>query len=279
MSKNNSSSKKNKKKRKRIITDVLMVLFLMIFAFCGGYLGYYYFTSNKAESEFAELRVMIPEIDTTIPCKDEDLELVNVGGKMIQKKFIEIYSDNNEFVGWIRVKDTRIDYPVMHTPGDAEGGEYYIHRDFNEDYSASGLPFVDKNCMFNPSTDNTIIYGHNMKAGTMFHDLLKFEDKDFYETHKTFRFDTIYGDGEYEIVAVIRGQILADDSDEFKYYEFVNAADKDEFDDYIKNIKVMSLYDTGVTPKYGDKLVTLSTCAYHVKDGRFAIIGVKRENK
>ena len=77
------------------------------------------------------------------------------------------------------------------------------------------------------------------------------------------------------MIAAFYGEILADDSEAFKYYEFVNANDEEEFMEFVENVKAMSIYDTGVDVSYGDKLITLSTCAYHVEDGRFAVVAKK----
>ena len=110
----------------------------------------------------------------------------------------------------------------------------------------------------------------------MFHDIIKYEGQEFYDSHKSFHFDTIYGDVEYEVVAMFYGQILDDTSQDFKYYEFVNAGSEEEFMNFVNNVKAMSIINTGVDVKYGDKLVTLSTCAYHVKDGRFAVVARRK---
>lgn len=273
--------------KKKTVLNVLMILCLLIAFGCGGYLAYYYYQSSKSEGLVDDLRSMIVENEDTTNQKTDEMpesegqtpyeEYTDVNGKSILKKFEKLYRDNSDLIGWIHIDDTNIDYPVMYTSWDKGNGEYYIHRDYNEDYSAAGTPFVDANCSINPATDNIIVYGHNMNSGKMFHDLLKYEDKDFYESHKTFTFDTIYGEGTYEVVAIIRGQILPDESGEFKYYEFVNAGSKEDFDSYITNIKRMSQIETNIDVEYGDKLVTLSTCAYHVQDGRFAVIAKKVE--
>lgn len=263
--------------KKKTILNILMVLCLLVALGSGGYLAYYYYTSNKTENNFDALRDMIVDgqVITGAEEEKENSNFVEVNGIYIQKKFEKLYRENPHFMGWIKVKDTNIDYPVMYTPYEMENGEYYIHRDFKEEYSQAGIPFIDSYCSVNPPTDNIIIYGHNMNSGKMFHDLLQYEDKEFYEKHKTFEFDTIYEDGTYEVVAVIRSQILPEDSSEFKYYEFVNAGSEKMFNEYVGNIKRISVIDTGVDVKYGDHLVTLSTCAYHVKDGRFAVIAKK----
>ncbi len=260
--------------KKKTILNALMVICILVAVGCGGYLAYYYYTSSKTESEFETLREKIVETTEKEPDADvvSEPEFVSVNGVDVQKKFEELYRGNTDFIGWIRIEDTLVDYPVMHTPNDAENGEYYIHRDYEENYSAAGLPFVDGNCRIENPTDNIIIYGHNMNAGTMFHDIIKYENQEFYDEHKTFSFDTIYGDRTYQVVAAFYGQVLPETSTAFKYYEFVNAGDEDEFMNFVENIQEMSVIDTGVEVEYGDELVTLSTCAYHVEDGRFAVI-------
>ena len=266
---------------KQKLVTILMIICILVALGSGGYLAYYYIVSAKSEEAVDQLREQIDKdiagdsIDSDTDANTQTPEFVDVDGKSVQKKFAALYKENPDFVGWLTISDTHIDYPVMHTPSPKEDGEYYIHRNYAGDYSAAGLPFIDANCQVEPATDNVIIYGHNMNAGTMFHDLLQYEDKDFYESHKTFTFDTIYGDGEYEVVACFRAQILPEDSDAFKYYEFVNAGSEEEFLTYVDEIKKMSIVDTGVDVKYGDKLLTLSTCAYHVTDGRFAVIAKK----
>lgn len=261
--------------RKKVI-NILAVIFLLIALGCGGYLAYYYYTNAKSESAIAELADMIEVPKSVTRGEESSIELVNINGVMVQKKFEKLYRENHDFLGWITIADTHIDYPVMYTPDDHEKGEFYIHRDFDKEYSAAGLPFVDANCNVELPTDNVIVYGHNMNSGTMFHDLLQYEQEDFYKSHKTFTFDTIYGDAEYEVVAMFYGQILPEDAVGFKYYEFVNAGTKEEFYDYVKNVKGMSVIDTGVDVEYGDKLITLSTCAYHVEDGRFAVLAKRK---
>lgn len=269
------------KKTKKRLLNILTVICILVAIGCGGYLAYYYYTSSKTEAEFNELRdlkIDIPTVDASNGTgANPDVEMVDIGGVSVQKKFEKLYQVNKDFIGWITIADTVIDYPVMYTPNDAENGEFYIHRDFDMNYSAAGLPFIDRYCRIEEPTDNIIIYGHNMNSGTMFHDILKYQEQEFYEEHKTFTFDTIYGDGTYEVVVAFYGQILPEESTDFKYYEFVNAGNKEEFMHFVDNVKAMSVIDTGVEVEYGDTLVTLSTCAYHVKDGRFAVIAKKIE--
>lgn len=270
---------------KNRIINICAVLCLLVAGACGIYLGMYYYKSYKSEKSVADLAQLV-KTDRIVENKkndkqevsketSEEYETVDVDGVSVQEKFAPLYRLNRDFIGWITIDDTRVNYPVMYTPNDNEYGEYYIHRDFDKNYSAAGLPFIDRNCKVKHATDNIIIYGHNMNAGTMFHDIIQYENPEFYQAHKTFRFDTIFEDGEYEVIAMFYGEIYDINDTRFKYYEFVNAADEEEYMNFVNQVKKMSIIDTDVDVKYGDRLITLSTCAYHVEDGRFAVVAKK----
>lgn len=197
---------------------------------------------------------------------------------VVSEKYAELYLQNNDIIGWIKIPETRINYPVMQTPEDPE---YYLHRNFEKEDSDAGTPFMD--CFSNIfiPTGNFLIYGHNMSAGTMFHDLLKYSDRKFYEEHKTFQFDTIYsgGQGTYEVIAAGYSQIYPENSGAFKYYMHASITEEKEFTEYVKGVKELSVYETGVGAEKGDQLVTLSTCAYHTENGRFFVVGKRIDGK
>ena len=182
------------------------------------------------------------------------------------EKYAAVYEQNSDFVGWISVEGTNIDYPVMQT---IDNPNYYLKRSFEKQYSDYGVPYVQENCDLGLS-DNCVIYGHHMNNGTMFADLWKYADENFYREHKTIRFDTLSGFGEYEIVAVFKTVAYSEQG--FKYYHFTRADSAEDFDDYIAQCKAFSIYDTGVTAEYGDKLITLSTCEYSRKNGRMVVV-------
>lgn len=182
------------------------------------------------------------------------------------EKYRAVQEQNSDFVGWLSVPGTNIDYPVMQT---VDKPNYYLKRGFDKQYSDYGVPYVQENCDLALS-DNCVIYGHHMNNGTMFADLCKYESEDFYQEHKTIRFDTLSGFGEYEVVAVFKTVAYSEQG--FKYYHFIRAESAENFDAYIAQCKALSLYDTGVTAEYGDKLITLSTCEYSRKNGRMVVV-------
>ncbi len=196
------------------------------------------------------------------------------GDPRILKKYQSLYELNPDMVGWVSIEGTNVDYPVMQTIYDEE---YYLHRNFYEDSSNEGLPFMDNRCMISKPSTNLIIYGHNMKNGTMFADLLKYQSKDFYEQHKYIRFDTVYEEAIYEIIAVFRSRVAYRDEQTFKFYNFIEADLENEFEDYYNSIRAMSLYDIEAEAISSDYLITLSTCEYTVEDGRFVIVARKIE--
>lgn len=266
------------KKAKRpvdVMLDILLWVFILVFIGSAGYLGYYFYNIKKSESGFETLKMKLKgdvEVKTDFATPDEPLEpleYVDINGVKVQAKFADLYTQNNDFMGWLKIDDTGIDYPVMFTPNDEE---YYIHRDYEGAYSSSGTLFIGK--LSDPITpsDNVIIYGHNMKAGTMFYPLLKYEKNDFYEGHKYIEFDTIDDNCTYEVIAAFRTVINESDPSNFDYYNFANANSKEEFDEYVSKVKSKTPYDIPTTAEYGDKLITLSTCAYHADEGRYVVV-------
>ena len=168
--------------------------------------------------------------------------------------------------GWISIPGTRIDYPVMQTK---DNPNFYLKHAFDKSYSSYGVPYMQENCDVGIS-DNLVLYGHHMNNGSMFSDLCKYESEDFYQEHKTIRFDTLDSFGEYEVIAAFKTVAYSEEG--FKYYHFVRAEQEEDFDEFIAKCKELALYDTGVTAEYGDQLITLSTCEYSRTNGRMVVV-------
>ena len=181
---------------------------------------------------------------------------------------------NPDFFGWISIEGTKLDYPVMHTP---EDGEYYLRRDFEGSHSQSGVPFLAADCY--EGCGNYLIYGHHMKNGTMFGSLLSYADRAYWEEHPIIRFDTLAASGEYEVLAAFYSQAYPQNAEGvFRYYQYTDVSDASVFADYAAQVQKAALYDTRVSAVYGDELLTLSTCSYHTKNGRFVVVARKEES-
>ena len=184
-------------------------------------------------------------------------------------EYFELYRQNEDMVGWISIAGTTINYPVMQSRNNPN---FYLKHNFEKEYSDLGTPYVQENCDIAES-DNLVIYGHHIKGGKMFGALEDYKSKSFYEEHKNIQFDTLTEQEEYEIVAVFK--TVAYSSEGFRYYDFVDAENEEDFNSYVGKCKELALYDTGVTAEYGDRLITLSTCEYSAQNGRLVVVAKK----
>lgn len=244
---------------KRKIYNLAMILCIVLFLFSAFMLIKHYYIGVKASKAFEKVSKVV--IKDSNERKDSEATA--------QEKYSGVYEKNSDFVGWITIDNTKINYPVMQTK---DKPNYYLNHSFDKKESDYGVPYAAEGCDIN-SSQNTIIYGHNMKDGSMFAELCNYTSKDFYDKHKIIKFDTLEGDGKYEILAVFKIKAVVEQ--EFKYYNFINASTEAEFDEFILKCKELSLYDTGVTAEYDDKLLTLSTCEYSQENGRLVVVAKK----
>lgn len=187
-------------------------------------------------------------------------------------KYKALYAENNDLIGWLSIDKTAIDYPVMQNEDD----EYYLHRNFYKEEDKYGCLYVKSIADVDTPSTNFIIYGHNMKDGSMFGSLDNYWEQSYYQAHPLIAFDTLYEERTYEIMAVFPSQVYKKDEDVFKYYQFYQADTVEEFNDFYENVTALSLYETGVTAELGDTFLMLSTCAYHVEDGRFVVLAKRK---
>lgn len=234
------------------------------------------FTNNAEQKAFLEQQKQLQEQKETV----EEVPQTNEDGILLE--YEELYNQNNDMIGWLKIEDTVIDYPVMQTMDDEN---YYLNRNFDKEDDKNGCLIMDTDSVVGEGTrelgyveskepsSNLIIHGHNMKSGNMFGDLTLYEDEAYGKEHNIICFDSLYEKREYELISVFYSQVFYQHEEVFKYYKFFQADTQEEFDDWYNNIKQMSLYDTGVEAELGDEFITLSVCAYHVEDGRFVVVG------
>lgn len=227
----------------------------------------------QRENENKLFETIAQEVKAVQP---RDIEEVDLGPDANGNGIMDIYENlldlNEDLVGWIHINDTNINYPVMMTPSNPE---YYLRRDFEKNTSTSGVPFIGMGCDINPQTNNVIIYGHNMRNGTMFSDLTSYLNKSFYEEHKTVSFSTLSEEQEYEILAVF----VIDTSIGNGHFDFYNFTDMNEtkFETYVDTAKSLSRYETNIDATFGDRLITLVTCEKTSStNGRLVVIAVEK---
>lgn len=258
---------------KKIILNVLLVIFIAIFIGCGVYLFRYYHSANQTRSELSELQQLKEESETEA---DDGETLVTDTGKKILKCYKKLYRKNEDLAGWVKVQGTPIDYPVMQTKSDPE---YYLHRGFGRQDDVNGLPFLDAVCDTDDAESNLMIYGHHMRSGLMFAHLVDYDSEEFYREHPVIEFDTLYEKREYEVIAAFYSKVYKEDQKIFKYYNWPGHLSEKQFDNYVKNIRKLSAYDTKKTAEYGQQLLTLVTCAYQTEDGRFVVVARRKDSE
>jgi sortase B len=245
---------------KKHILGLLIAVFAIIFCVSAYMLIDHYLQGKKAEQDYEKVRGAVDET-------------VQSDYGTMQAALRKLYEQNNDLVGWLNVKGTGIDYPVMQTP---ENPEYYLRRNFNKEDSIAGSLFAAGQCDVAKPSDVIVIYGHHMQNGTMFGTLGDYEKKDYYEAHRALRFDTLKERREYKISNVFKVTERDYSSENletgFAYHNYANFADESDFDNFMRKVSERSLYDTGVTTKYGDEFILLSTCEYSTKNGRLCVL-------
>lgn len=271
---------------KKTLYGVVIAVLLVIFAASAFFVGRYILEGKEQQAQFDNLS-QIKEQSATKPTETQPNPSAPAGAETdatqpsvptesggILPEYADLYAMNNDLVGWIKIEGTKIDYPVMQTPSEAD---YYLHRDFTKEYSDRGCIYAREVCNLELPSDNITIYGHNMLDGSMFATLHKYQDKSYWEENSLIFFDTLTERHTYKIFAVFKTS--ANVGEGFSYHQFVDAANEKEFNDFVTTCKDLSkkyYYDTGITPVYGDKLICLSTCEYSLGDNSRLVVAAVR---
>ena len=255
--------KKLKGKRVKENNKILKCIFIicLIIFICGvSYLSYYFYNKNKDKNKIEEINNEITESNEALT----ELSTANI------EKVKEYKEINNDVIGWIKIEDTKIDFPLLQN----ENNNYYLTHDYKNESNKYGSIFLKHECDINDTNSNLLIYGHNMKDEEMFNCLLNYQNKDYYEQHKTIKITTENEEREYEIVSVFKSRIFyKNEKNVFRFYYTFGFKNENEYNNYIENVKGIQLYDTGITANYGEQLVTLITCEYSQQNGRMVVVG------
>lgn len=265
---------KNTKKVLFLVTVALLVIAFGVSAFM---VIKYMVDGKRQEDRYDDLQSIVsqnttagteaaskPTEATTQPTQSEATEPTMIPG------YAEIYAQNPHTVGWLKIEGTKLNYPVLQSP---DQPNFYLDHDFDGKPSKGGAIYAREECDINKPSDNITLYGHNMANGSMFATLNNYTSKDYWEKNKLIFFDTLYEFHTYKIFAVFKTS--ANLGEGFSYHQLEDAANQQEFDDFVSTCKKLSFYDTGITPKYGDKLICLSTCEYTLDNGRLVVAAVR----
>ncbi|PAV29617.1 SrtB family sortase [Virgibacillus profundi] len=245
-------------KMKRILSVTLTVLCLGVFIYAA------YGLIDTAIDYYKNWKVLnnVQEKFYAAGPDEVDESVIDSNSDSIRSGFDILLKENEDLVGWITIEDTQIDYPILKADNNVE----YLTQGFYKEDNIAGSIFMDfRNDVETPGL-NTIVYGHRMKDGSMFEQLEKYQDKDFFKSHQTFQFDTLYDSYEAEIFAVYNT------TTDFNYIQTDFASDA-AYEQLLTRTKEESMYETDVEVSARDQIITLSTCDYELDDhdGRLVV--------
>lgn len=273
-----------------IVRKSVFLLSSLVFLVCMVLIALYLIDLYRSKAFYSDVgssyHAQMPKT-TTVPVAteltEEETEVPTEKHYTLLPGAADLLAINPEINGWITIADTPVDYPLLHHPNDVEGEEYYLYRNMQGEDSKPGSIFLDGRCSFDevgrdgtlsePNSDNLIVYGHNMRDNSMFGSLKSYQiDENYYQQHPIIQLNSNYETYQYKIF----GYFIADASDNtdtrFDYWNKINFADETEFYDYVNEVKRRSLRLTGVDVKYGDALLTLSTCNSSFDTARLVIM-------
>lgn len=214
----------------------------------------------------------VPSLEayTPLPTADEQTRVYSLPTPPpLQDSFSELLLFNPDTIGYLNAGE-KISLPVVWREND---NEYYLTHSFAREEAREGALFLDGANRILEGDPVWILYGHNMKNGTMFGSLKQYDDLSFLKENALVRFDTIYENGMFIPFAMFSASMFSDASHYFDVRQF--ALDETEFELFVLRMRSRSTFEIPVDVEYGDQLLLLVTCSYDDSDGRY-ILALRR---
>ena len=234
---------------------------------------------DSEQQAFVELAAYIEDKKKNVLDEGTDSENVKTEdnkGKIEDKEakilpeYHELALKNPDFAGWIVIDDTAINYPIMQTPKELE---YYLHRDFKGKASYAGTPFVGRGNL--QEKRDLFLYGHNMRNGTMFADLLKYQKKPFCESHQVIQVDNLYEHREYRVFSVFYAEETEWSEEGGLFADAGLGSMKRE--ELIEILIERGMHENRIFPDHRAPLLFLITCGYWKKDSRLVVVAIREK--
>ena len=238
--------KKNKKYKKAILNLILYIILLSILIYSGIKIFKWY--KDKTNNN-----KIVEQIKSTV-IVEENNEDGNENGYTVD--FNKLKEQNNETIAWLKINNTNVEYPVVK----ATNNNFYLNHSFDKSKNSAGWIFADYKNKFDNTDKNIVIYGHNMRDGSMFGSMLNILDAKWYENEENTNI-TLYNENEkciYKVFSIYK----IENEDYYIKTEFKN---DNEFEEFVKNLKKRSIKDFNVDISKDDNILTLSTCANNNK--------------
>lgn len=252
----------------KIYNKIIILIATMLFAYSFYHLFFYVSENVYQEKQYNIIQEKIYSVKENKQNLQETIEQPNINFDneryIRQNNLLELKNQNTDLQAWIRIKDTKIDYPVMQN---LENPDFYLKRNFDKKKSSLGSIYIDASCDIDNSK-NIVLYGHHMKSGKMFAFLNKYDKIEIVNQYNIVEFDTLNRLQDYQIIASFK--IKSNEIDELQKYLSMN--DEQEFNNLKDFIKRHQFFDINIDYSYNDSFLTLMTCEYTNKDGRFFVL-------
>ena len=256
------SRRNGKHKNGKVLYYGVLVLLLAVLVFSSVKIISYMMEKKQSERTQQDLIDQVvtpgPDNDDTENPGTEDKTSAGSEPDYITVDFKALQAKYPDVVGWLYCANTGLNYPIVQTA--EEGGEYYLYRDIDGSSNKNGTVFLDWQCSSNFTSQNNLVYGHNMKTGRMFAPIVKYRDQSFYDAHP---YMYLYTPNQLYKVNLFAGMVTPHDSTVYSY---------SLSSDYIKECIANSTFKSNVGTPTGN-ILTLSTCAYDFDNARYVVMG------
>ena len=248
---------------KKAVRIILFFVFAGIFLLSAYNVGDYYYARYQSEKmQNTLIQQAVTVVTPEMPAPEEEAEETQpVERAPIAVDFEPLAEQNPDIIGWIYLENTCIHYPVMQS----KDNDYYLHRLFDKSWSWPGTPFADYRLKGDFTDFQTIVYGHNMKNGTMFAPITQYQSQSFYDENPVLWLLTPGGDYKVELIA----GILTDD---YSIADMVTVGFEDA-EEFLTEVRENSTFQSQVEATPDDRYLILSTCEYQFENARYALIG------
>jgi len=257
------------------VKKFVFITAMLVLAASSSYVGYQLWESYRAHQLAAELQEMFTYGDI-----DAGEEIPADFPRGLNTRFAALFARNEDVVAHIHIPGTNINYPIVQTADN----DFYLRRNFNRESTSHGVPFMDKRVNMRQPSDNMVVYGHNMMDDQLFGDLLFYnaldpnhggqQALDFFKDHHLIEFTSIFGDAttQFKIFSIFISNASDTHGPVFNYHNFIEAETERDFINFVDQLMIRSMINTGVDVQPGDQLLTLSTCTYEFDDARFVVV-------
>ncbi|GAE34161.1 class B sortase [Halalkalibacter akibai] len=242
-----------------IINRLILLLFIALFAFSMFHVFQSVYASYQTNQTYEQLR----EEHSVQPLLNEKTvkEESNKTEELITfDKFEALLKQNKDTIGWITIPNTKIDYPVVQT----DNNDFYLDHDFHGRSSEAGTIFMDYRNAPELTQKNTILYGHHMRDGSMFKDLVNYQDNDFFQENQIITIQTLHEETKWEVFSAYV-------TDTSYYYIEPNFRSNRDYLQFLQEVGARSVIQKSLNWNEVEQILTLSTCSYEFNDARFVV--------